>query len=484
MPANKPPAPTLALVLLALLPAACANDQPTTRHRGTEVGEKGTEAGERGTEAGERGTEAGGDPALVWSKVLFYQPKGDYGPVALALDAAGELTLAGRLRRPAGRPALFLSRVPRQGRAAWSRIALAADWHPGVALSATDDGDLLLAASCRGTTELGAGTLGRADRWSLLLVRLDAADGRVRWQRAFALTACRVRPALAVGADGAIVLAGAFDGRIDFGAEPLTAEPAGDLFAVRLSAAGRVGWQRRLEHRGPEGLAGLALAADGRMHMAGWRAAAGGPRYGALIELDAAGRPQPELAFRATIDARLTGLVHGPDGARYVAGSHRGTLRAGGRRAAGPLGRHRCFAARLQPDGTPDWLRSLAASGDCRATALGLDRRLGLVLAGRFSGELDIGPEPLPAPAGPRLFALRLEPRRGLPLWGTALGRPAARARTGAFGVDGLVVDAAADLVLAGDYQGSFPRGGGGWHRPAPPYAVLFKLRPAARAGP
>ncbi len=433
-----------------------------------------------------------GDPAppeLVWTKILYEQPQGDFGNVALVTDADGQVAMAGRLRTPKGGASLFLSRLPTAGEPAWSKVAFADDWQPDVALAATPDGDLVLAAAFRGPTALGAEEIGQPGRWNLLVARLRAADGQIRWQRIFGLAACRVTPRLAADVQGQIWLAGHFDGRIDFTPESLTADPDGDLFLARLRATGQPIWARQFGGRGPHRLAGFAADAEGGLLLAGWfgrelglgrdRLEGAHPPTGFVARLADDGSLDWAQVLAAPGGVRPTGLAVLPDGAAAVIGNHRGGLSAGSLRAEADQQHQRCFAARFARDGEVSWLRALGGDGEVACTAAGADPRLGLVLAGAFTGTAALGPGELQAGPGRRLFVARLEPRTGSALWARAFGQGVA---PGPVAVDGLVLASADSLIVAGDFLGPFPLGGRNWHPGPIPFALLSEIKPHAAA--
>ncbi len=426
---------------------------------------------------------------LVWAKVLFEQPDGDHGDVALAVDQNGNLSMAGRMWTAAAGSSLFISRTPLAGEAPWSKVAFAEDWGPWVDLALGRDGGLVLAASFLGATRLGSDDVGAIGRWQMLLIRFRAADGMPLWQRTFVLAASRVRPFVAVDSHDRIFVAGHFDGRIDLTTEPLTADPEGDLFAAVFLPDGQQIWAGQLGGPGVQGLAGAAVDGSDRLVLAGWfdgsfdlfgsSLTGPGERSAFTAVLSPEGKPIWSRVLDSEHRAEATGLALAADGDVLVTGTHRGTVSTGARTAPAGGDETRCFVACYAPDGRPRWLRSFGGAGEVACESIAVDRRRGVLVAGRFQSTAMFGATRLRSRGPWSLFAARLDTHTGAPLWALALGDSTpGRARSEDYGTDRLVVLPDGNLLITADFAGGFPTGRGRWYSGGNPFALLIKLRP------
>jgi hypothetical protein len=93
---------------------------------------------------------------------------------------------------------------------------------------------VVVTGSFEGAVDFGGGELvsaGAAD----VFVATYSADGRFVWARAFGGPGSDRGLSAAFDAVGDVLLAGSFEGTVDFGAGPLTSAGATDIFLVRIS---------------------------------------------------------------------------------------------------------------------------------------------------------------------------------------------------------------------------------------------------------
>jgi hypothetical protein len=246
---------------------------------------------------------------------------------------------------------------------------------------------------------------------------------------------------------GGAVLAGTFAPALAVpGLAPLRSAGADDVYLARVDGAGQVRWTRRLGSTGSDGASAVAVAADGRIALAGTYAAplelagqvlpaAGAPA--AFIALfDAGGQLQWIRALAGTGYASWADLSFAPGGALVAAGYLAGTARLG-ELAVSSAGETDVVVAQLAADGRPQWLRRAGGAGaDAgRGVAVSADGRV--AVAGAFTGQAEFGSLQLAASEdGSDGFVALFDPR-GEPQWVRAIGGPSA--------------DTAARVAITGD---------------------------------
>ncbi|WP_437611756.1 nucleotide-binding protein [Sorangium sp. So ce834] len=234
----------------------------------------------------------------------------------------------------------------------------------------------------------------------------EDCDGRVPaceevWSRAFGDANGQYARAVAVDADRNVIVAGQMEGTVDFGGGPLTATGA-DAFVAKFDKFGTHLWSKR-------------FAGDGN-----------------------------QFAMALAVD---------PAGDIVVAGRAFGSVDLGG----GVLVSHGAddvFVAKLDGDGEHVWSRMIGGSGADRCDRVAVDPAGGVLVAGGFHGEVDVGGAVLTSAGLRDAFVLRLAPGDG---------RTLLALRAGDEGDDyahGIAADADGNLLVAGHFSGSIDLGG------------------------
>lgn len=259
---------------------------------------------------------------------------------------------------------------------AWVRTLIAASnmFVTDVIIDAS--GDVLATGMTMGDTDFGVGLV-YSPTWSPFLVKY-AANGKLRWGRVFrgwfANASGPHSPRVAVGADGAIMMAGAYRGPLDLGAGPLPCDASSfDFFVASFNADGTTRWSK--------------------------------------------GFPAPEIqeAVAVAVDSH---------GAVWVAGNFVGTMKLESHTVSAPGNKGQVFLAKFANDGqvlhTFSW-------GDAQSqqafslTALSDDS---VVFGGGSSGTIDIAPAGQVVSSDQNAFdaVLIRVSADGVPLWGHSYG--------------------------------------------------------------
>ena len=180
---------------------------------------------------------------------------------SLAVDGAGHVALSG--------PGFGTMKLDESGGVLWQKA-----FSGKVQLDAT--GDVVLAGELVGTLDLGTARLISQGGADVLLLRLGP-DGTPVFARSYGDPGALQRAqAITVDDEGNVVIAGTFDGRVDFGIGALELTPAQcssdawcvtDGFATKFDAQGQALWSVAF---GPmRAVSGLASDADGNVVLSG-----------------------------------------------------------------------------------------------------------------------------------------------------------------------------------------------------------------------
>jgi hypothetical protein len=136
-------------------------------------------------------------------------------------------------------------------------------------------GNIVISGVFTGNVDVGAAPLASAGQGDLFVIKLDPGGSHV-WSKALGDASDQAGRALvATDGNGAVLVAGHFQGTLDFGLGQLQSAGQTDLFTAKLDADGNALWSKRYGDAGAQELGGLA-------HLGETGAAIGGNFQGTL----------------------------------------------------------------------------------------------------------------------------------------------------------------------------------------------------------
>jgi len=190
---------------------------------------------------------------------------GDDTAIAVALDAAGNIYLAGNLAGALedssfGKGDAFIRKFDAAGQILWTRQFGSAEVDVVTGLAVSGEGHVFVVGATLGALP-GQDSRGSADAF---LVRFDG-DGEEVWLRQFGTDKIDSARAIAVSATGEVFVAGQTYGELNGSANAGSA----DAFVVQFSAAGVPGWTHSLGLTQADQATGLALGVDSELYVIG-----------------------------------------------------------------------------------------------------------------------------------------------------------------------------------------------------------------------
>jgi hypothetical protein len=328
-----------------------------------------------------------------------------------------------------------------------------------VAVDGSDN--ILLVGEVNGEIDFGGGPVTEPSTWiTLVVAKFDPELGHLQSKGFGYGSSSR---SVAADSAGNVLLTGYFQGTIDFGGGPLQDSGNGDVFVAKLDPGlGHLHSERFGDAESAEGR-GIASDAAGNVIVAGYFRGSidfgGGPLTSPggedvfLAKFDPAlghlhskrfGGEGREIAFAVAVDAA---------GNVVVTGVFDGSIDFGG----GPLtsaGDNDVFVAKFDPQLNHLWSKSFGDPDVQVVSRVAIDAEGNVVLAGYFRGSIDFGGGPLASAGGFDAFVVKLDPQLGhleSKRFGDAGDQVA----------DGLAIDGAGNVVLAGGFTGSIDFGGG-----------------------
>ena len=324
-----------------------------------------------------------GDRAVVWAR-QFGTPVDDVAN-GLAFHPDGGLVVAGFTYGDlgganAGAIDAFVRRLDTVGQAAWTHQFGSAAHDVIDALAIDADGSIVVAGTTGGA--LQGVNLGANDAF----VRKLEADGGHRWTRQFGSGGEDFAIGVAAGPGGRVAVGGGTIGDL---ADPgAVSRGDNDAFVRVFDADGDVLWTDQFGTDRDDHVFGVAFAVDGRLFAVGETdGALAAPNAGARDVFVRAYGPVGEVLwtrqFGGVESDHATGVAVAGSDHVVVSGATMGAL------AGASEGSSDAFVARIGPTGAVTWIRQFgtAAAEHTRAIAIGPDGQA--VVVGTTAGALD-----------------------------------------------------------------------------------------------
>jgi len=273
----------------------------------------------------------------------------------------------------------------------------------GRSVAVDRDGNIVLTGRAMGALDFGDGPLSAGDAdWTAFLVKFDPT-GKLLWAKRFGERGSVYGNAVAVDALGNILLTGELDGVVDFGAGPVESlAPSADVFVAKFDASGRPLWSHLFGDEYRQSGRAIAVDAAGDVVVAGEFEGTidfgGGPFTGAgnvfLAKFDAEGRPLWSKGFQGINPQHTRDVVVDRAGRVVIAGDFYEGMVIDGERIRG-RGQSDAFLASFDADGHLLWNKSFGGPGYQDAPGLALGPGDDLFLAGWFEHVIDFGGTPI-----------------------------------------------------------------------------------------
>jgi hypothetical protein len=289
-----------------------------------------------------------------------------------------------------------------------------------------------------------------------------ACPGNAFWLKRYGDTLQQVGISVAADAAGNVVVAGVFEGSIDFGSGPLTTVGPGGygVYVAKLDASGNPLWS----HAYPGGydfvfggalpFATVAVAPSGDVVLGG--VFAGTVDFGAgpltatstegdgfVVAFDPIGAPLWSAHFSDPPPNPTSPVPIRPQTVESLAVDPAGNTLVLGYRYVGTWGA--MFLVKLDPAGNPVWRKDVSASGSLEST-IRADAAGNVLVAGIAYEPIDFGGGAIPtSPAISTLFRAKLDPT-GAQLWSQGVLTTGFTLHPG----NGLAVDPAGNVFIAG----------------------------------
>jgi hypothetical protein len=325
----------------------------------------------------------------------------------------GSIDFGGGPLASVGPADIFLAKFDGNGQHQWSKSFGSQQQRDcyGERVAVDAAGNVVVTGQSEGDVDFGGGLLAGTGHLNIFLAKYDA-NGLHQWSYIFAGGGDCEPYALALDAAGNPVVAGGFQGTINFGGSNLASVSLSDIFVAKFNAAGVHQWSNRYGTAGGFGYGvPYDLGVDGTGHVVmvgeftdpidfgGGALTSAGSKDIFIVRLNAAGGHVWSQGFGSSDDDKALGVSVLADGSSVVTGYFSGTV--------GPLvsaGSHDVFLAKFDANGANQWAERFGAGGFDEGLRVAVDTFGGVVATGTFNNTVSFGGASLVAGGGLDVF--------------------------------------------------------------------------------
>lgn len=350
-----------------------------------------------------------------------------YG-LAVAADADGNVIVAGSSQTPTKNgfslvpvgSRVFAAKLSPDGQPLFTTDLGSAHSGIGLGVAASEDGDVTITGRFNGVLELDNDVLKSsqdAPNGDAFVLRLTPS-GKTRWARVFGGLNDQYGSSVVASSKGGVVVSGMFVGDLDLDGKLLSSPGKPSAFVTALDATGAVSWSVSLGSTltdlprlagGPSGDVVIAGTFEDHLEFAGTSLSAAGSDDVFAIRVTAEGHALFVQRFGDIHSQQLGGVAADAKGGVALAVSSIGDTDFG----AGPLacgGGYDVAVVKLSDLGEAEWSRGFGDEQDQFASDVAIDASGNILLAGQFTGDLDLGGPQLTSATGFDLFVGALTP--------------------------------------------------------------------------
>jgi hypothetical protein len=348
----------------------------------------------------------------------------------------------------------------------WARRFGAGGDQGAEALAVDASGNVIVAGNIAGTVDFGGGSITSAGLKDAFVLKLDKSGNHL-WSKVIGDATEQDSLGVAVDSAGNIVVTGYFQGTVSFngGMPPVhTAQALEDIFVVKYDAGGNYLWSVAFPGDGSDRGIGAAFDASGDVYVTGsfgglTSFGVGAPAVpfnlldGFLVKISSAGVPLWVKTFGEMDDDQGIAVTTSPAGHVFVTGNFSEVVDFGGGEIKDDGGTD-VFLAELTGDGSYIFAGGYGGTSDQFVHSISRDAAGNIVLAGDFYASANFGGGLITAGGMEDMWVTKLD-SAGSHVWTRAFGDAAAQEHTVA------AFDPAGDVIFAVSMYGTVDFGAG-----------------------
>ena len=303
--------------------------------------------------------------------------------------------------------------TPPCGSVYWAKNFGDTDLQFATGVASDPSGNVLVTGGLYGSANFGGGTLTSAGDADVFVAKLSAL-GEHLWSKRFG-SSCLQQNATAIATDaqGNVIVAGYFDGAIDFGGGPLYGAPCSSgrfwSFLAKLGPNGEHIWSKRFANDSSQdsnrlrrmrvdasGNIVITGSFNGKVEFGGGLVTTSQARGVFVARFDSSGQHLWSKAYGGPAGSYSDsyGLGVDPSGSVGIAGVFSGSIDVGGGTMTS-AGQQDVFIARFDSAGVPQWSKRFGGTAQEWARDAAADDNGNLLVAGSFGASVDFGLGPV-----------------------------------------------------------------------------------------
>jgi len=272
------------------------------------------------------------------------------------------------------------------------------------AVAVDANGNVVITGQLEGRADLGGAVLTSSGDKDVFIAKYSSS-GAYLWSKKIGSTGSDVGSGIGVDTSGNVLVIGQFQGTVDFGGGGLISAGGADIFVAKYSSSGAHLWSKRFGGTGNEAGNGIAVEGNGDMAVTGSFG-----NYGSAV--DFGGGPLTSAG--------------GPD----------------------------IFVAKFSASGVHTWSRALGGTGQDTGLSVGVDGGGNVVVTGYFQGTVNFGGGSLSSAGATDIFLMKYS-AAGAHVWSKRFGGASDDRGTG------VAVSGTGDVVVTGYFNATADFGGG-----------------------
>ena len=374
----------------------------------------------------------------------------------------GAVDFGGGPLTSAGSDDIFVAKFGSNGAHVWSKRFGDSDPQNAYDVAVDVSGNVIVAGFFLGPVDFGGGPLTSAGGYDIFVAKFGPGGNHI-WSRRFGNASDQFARSVAVDASGNVIVTGYFYGTVDFGCGVLTCAGLSDVFVAEFGPGGDCIWSKRFGDVGDQ--AGYAVAADasgnaivagyfnGTIDFGGGALTSAGDKDifvakfepdGDHIRSERFGDASSQIALAVAVD--VSGNV-------IVAGFFQGSVDFGGG-ALTSAGGEDIFVAKFGSDGAHVWSKRFGDASGQNPQGVTVDASGNVTITGYFMGTVNFGGGAITAGSSGDMFLAKFGPG-GAHIWSKRFGDG-----SGAVG-RAVAVDASGNAIVTGYFPGVVNFGGG-----------------------
>lgn len=393
------------------------------------------------------------------------------GAVYMVGTFTGSLNFGGATLTANSQTDVFLVKFDANGGHVWSKSFGGNKSQTGTAIAIDALGNVLITGFFYDSVNFGGGTLTATSNGSAnsfqdaFIAKFDSAGNHI-FSKRFGDINTDYAYGIATDNNNNIIFTGVFQTPfINLGGTNITNSGGFDIFVAKYDSNGNHVWSMGYGDAADQFGRGVATDAAGNVYLTGEILGSANFGGGALTAvggtnlyvtaLNGAGQHQWSKRFGET-SAVGWAITTDATGKVYVAGDFHGDMDlGGGKMLSGNAQNDDVFLLQLDGQGNVAWGKAYGDALAQHARALDIDGQGNVLMTGSFGGTIDFGDGAHTSVGGFDLYATKISPTDGCPLWTQVFGSPEFQEGTG------IGADASGNVFIGATVVGAVDYGGG-----------------------